>query len=41
MSNDSVAITFKQKIKATDALRTGTYSQDADLHALDDQPIGP
>ena len=27
VSNDSVAITFKQKIKATDALRTGTYSK--------------
>jgi hypothetical protein len=27
VSNDSVGITFKQKIKATDALRTGTYSK--------------
>jgi hypothetical protein len=27
VSNDSVAITFGQHIGATDALRTGTYSQ--------------
>ena len=27
MSNDPVTITFKQPIKATDPLRTGTYSK--------------
>ena len=27
VSNDPVAITFKQPIAATDALRTGTYSK--------------
>ena len=27
MSNDPVTITFKQHIKATDALRTGTYAK--------------
>ena len=27
MSNDAVAITFKQSIGATDALRTGTYAK--------------
>ena len=27
MSNDAVTITFKQLIKANDALRTGTYSK--------------
>jgi hypothetical protein len=27
VSNDNVAVTFKQLIKATDALRTGTYAR--------------
>ena len=27
MSGGAVGITFRQRIKATDALRTGTYSQ--------------
>ena len=32
-------LNFKQTIGATEALRTGGYSQDADLHAVDDQPV--
>ena len=39
-SNDRVTIGFKQPIKANDALRTGHVQQDADLHAVDDQPVG-
>ena len=35
VSNAPVAIRFTQAIGATDALRTGVYSRDADLHALD------
>ena len=39
MSNDPVTITFRQAIGANDALRTGTYSQDADVHAVDDDAV--
>ena len=40
VSNAGVTIGFKQPIKANDALRTGSYTQDADVHAVDDQPVG-
>ncbi len=39
VSNDPVTITFKQSIAATDALRTGTLFQDADVHAVDDDSM--
>ena len=38
VSNDAVTLAFKQPISANDALRTGTLQQDADVHALDDEP---
>ena len=38
-SNEAVPVNFKQSIGANDALRTGTYTQDADVHAVDDQPV--
>ena len=34
VSNDALTIPFTQSIAATDALRTGTYSQDADVHPV-------
>ena len=39
VSNDPVTIAFFQHIDATDALRTGAYSQDADVHAVDDDAV--
>ena len=39
VSNDPVTIAFRQAIGANDALRTGTYSQDADVHAVDDDAV--
>ena len=39
VSNEAVTIAFKQQIKATDALRTGAYSQDADVHAVHDDAV--
>ena len=39
VSNDNVTIAFKQLIKATDPLRTGSYSKKRDLHALDHDAV--
>ena len=39
VSNDPVTITFKQRIGASDALRTGTLREDAHVHAVDDDPV--
>ena len=39
VSNDTATVTFKQAIGATDALRTGTLQQDADVHVVDDDPV--
>ena len=39
VSNDSVTVPFSQAIGAADALRTGTYSQDAHVHAVR-RPVG-
>ena len=40
VSNDAVAIEFKQSIGANDAAAHGDVQQDADVHAVDDQPVG-
>ena len=32
-------MTFKQLIKSTDALRTGAYTQDRHVHAVDDDTV--
>ena len=34
VSNDPVTITFRQLVKATDPLRTGTLLADADVHVV-------
>ena len=39
ISNDVVTVTFKQTISRTDALRTGAYAQDADVHAVYDHAV--
>ena len=39
VSNDPVQVLFTQSIGATDALRTGSVQQDADVHALDDDSV--
>ena len=39
VSNDAVAIAFRQHIGATDALRTGDLLQDPDVHAVDDDAV--
>ena len=39
ISNDQATLDFQQRIGATDPLRTGTYSQDAHLHAEHDEPV--
>ena len=39
VSNEPVTITFKQPITATDALRTGAYSQDAHVHVEHDDAV--
>ena len=38
-SNEAVTVTFKQAIGANDALRTGTYSKTADVHAVDHDAV--
>ena len=39
VSNDVVTVGFSQTIGANEPLRTGSYAQDADLHALDDESL--
>ena len=36
--NDTATLNFKQSITATEALRTGAYAQDADVHAVTTSP---
>ena len=39
VSNDNVTIDFKQSIAAERAAADGHVRQDADVHALDDDPV--
>ena len=39
ISNDPLTIRFKQSIGASEPLRTGAYSQDAHVHAVDDDAV--
>ena len=39
VSNDNVAVDFSQLINANDPLRTGHVQQDADVHAVDHEPV--
>ena len=39
ITNRSVELGFKQSIGATEGLRTGSYAQDADVHAVNDEPV--
>ena len=39
VSNDGVTVSFKQPVKANDALRTGYVREDADLHPVDDESL--
>ena len=40
ISNDALSLEFSQRVNANDALRTGTYSQDPDVHAEHDSAVG-
>ena len=39
ISNDAITLEFAQPVAANDALRTGTYSQDPDLHVVDHDAV--